>query len=94
MTVRVGINGFGRIGRQSLKAILERAPGVEVVAVNDLVDAATNALLFKHDSTYGRYTGEVTHTDDCARHRRPRRSRCSRRRTRPRCRGGPRASTS
>ena len=38
MTVRVGINGFGRIGRQSLKAILERAPDVEVVAVNDLVD--------------------------------------------------------
>ena len=38
MTVRVGINGFGRIGRQSLKAIIERAPDVEVVAVNDLVD--------------------------------------------------------
>ena len=64
MTVRVGINGFGRIGRQSLKAMLERAPGVEVVAVNDLVDVPTNALLFKHDSTYGAYTGEVTHTDD------------------------------
>jgi hypothetical protein len=40
MTVRVGINGFGRIGRQSLKALLERAPDVEVVAVNDLVDAS------------------------------------------------------
>ena len=64
MTVRVGINGFGRIGRQSLKAILERAPGVEVVAVNDLVDVPTNALLFKHDSTYGAYPGEVSHTDD------------------------------
>jgi len=64
MTVRVGINGFGRIGRQSLKAIIERAPGVEVVAVNDLVDVATNALLFKHDSTYGAYPGEVGHTDD------------------------------
>jgi glyceraldehyde 3-phosphate dehydrogenase len=64
MTVRVGINGFGRIGRQSLKALLERAPGVEVVAVNDLVDVPTNALLFKHDSTYGAYPGEVTHTDD------------------------------
>jgi glyceraldehyde 3-phosphate dehydrogenase len=64
MTVRVGINGFGRIGRQSLKAIIERAPGVEVVAVNDIVDVAMNALLFKHDSTYGAYPGEVSHTDD------------------------------
>jgi glyceraldehyde 3-phosphate dehydrogenase len=64
MTVRVGINGFGRIGRQSLKALIERAPDVEVVAVNDLVDVPTNALLFKHDSTYGAYPGEVSHTDD------------------------------
>jgi len=64
MTVRVGINGFGRIGRQSLKAIMERAPGVEVVAVNDLVDTSLNALLFKHDSTYGTYSGTVGHTDD------------------------------
>jgi glyceraldehyde 3-phosphate dehydrogenase len=64
MTVRVGINGFGRIGRQSLKAILERAPGVEVVAVNDLVDTSLNALLFKHDSTYGAYPGTVDHTED------------------------------
>jgi glyceraldehyde 3-phosphate dehydrogenase len=64
MTVRVGINGFGRIGRQSLKALIERSPEVEVVAVNDLVDVPTNALLFKHDSTYGAYPGEVGHTDD------------------------------
>ncbi|NJD29095.1 MAG: type I glyceraldehyde-3-phosphate dehydrogenase [Chloroflexi bacterium] len=64
MTVRVGINGFGRIGRQSLKAILERAPDLEVVAVNDLVDTSLNALLFKHDSTYGAYEGTVDHTDD------------------------------
>ena len=64
MTVRVGINGFGRIGRQSLKALIERAPDVEVVAVNDLVDTALNALLFKHDSTYGAYPGSVDHTDD------------------------------
>ena len=64
MTVRVGINGFGRIGRQSLKALLERAPDVEVVAVNDLVDTALNALLFKHDSTYGAYPGSVDHTED------------------------------
>jgi glyceraldehyde 3-phosphate dehydrogenase len=64
MTVRVGINGFGRIGRQSLKALIERTPGVEVVAVNDLVDTEMNALLFKHDSTYGAYPGDVSHTDD------------------------------
>jgi glyceraldehyde 3-phosphate dehydrogenase len=64
VTVRVGINGFGRIGRQSLKALIERAPDVEVVAVNDLVDVQTNALLFKHDSTYGAYPGDVSHTDD------------------------------
>jgi glyceraldehyde 3-phosphate dehydrogenase len=64
MAVRVGINGFGRIGRQSLKAIIERAPNVEVAAVNDLVDTEMNALLFKHDSTYGAYPGTVDHTDD------------------------------
>ncbi len=64
MSVRVGINGFGRIGRQSLKALIERTPEVEVVAVNDIVDVAMNALLFKHDSTYGAYPGEVSHTAD------------------------------
>jgi glyceraldehyde 3-phosphate dehydrogenase len=64
MSVRVGINGFGRIGRQSLKAIIERHPEVEVVAVNDLADVELNALLFAHDSTYGRYPGSVDHTDD------------------------------
>jgi glyceraldehyde 3-phosphate dehydrogenase len=64
MAVRVGINGFGRIGRQSLKALLERAPEIEVVAVNDLVDVPMNALLFAHDSTYGNFDGTVTHTDD------------------------------
>jgi glyceraldehyde 3-phosphate dehydrogenase len=64
MTVRVGINGFGRIGRQSLKAIIERAPDLEVVAVNDLFDVEINALLFKHDSTYGAYPGTVDHTSD------------------------------
>jgi glyceraldehyde 3-phosphate dehydrogenase len=64
MSVRIGINGFGRIGRQSLKAVLERAPDLEVVAINDLVDTAMNALLFKHDSTYGAYKGTVDHTDN------------------------------
>ena len=60
MTTRIGINGFGRIGRQTLKAILERHPELEVVAVNDLADTKTNAHLFKYDSTYGRYHGGVT----------------------------------
>ncbi len=64
MTTRIGINGFGRIGRQTLKAILERHPDeLEVVAVNDLADTKTNAHLFKYDSTYGRYSGEVTAGD-------------------------------
>src|SRR3989442_15142881 len=61
---RVAINGFGRIGRQSLKAILERHPELEVVAVNDLVDPAMNAHLFKYDTNYGRFPGEVTATPD------------------------------
>jgi glyceraldehyde 3-phosphate dehydrogenase len=58
--VRMGINGFGRIGRQVLKAVLERHSGrLQVVAVNDLFDVATNAHLFKHDSSYGRFSGDV-----------------------------------
>jgi glyceraldehyde 3-phosphate dehydrogenase len=61
---RIGINGFGRIGRQSLKAMLERHPDeLEVVAINDLAPTATNAHLFKYDSTYGRFDGEVTAGD-------------------------------
>ncbi len=65
MTTRVGINGFGRIGRQSLKAMLERHPDdLEVVAVNDLTDTTTNAHLLKYDSTYGRFPGEVETTPD------------------------------
>src|SRR5438067_2068373 len=57
---RVGINGFGRIGRQVLKAALERHPdAIEVVAINDLVDTRTNAHLFKYDTNYGRYHGTV-----------------------------------
>src|SRR5687768_499712 len=64
MAVRVGINGFGRIGRQSLRALIQRTPEVEVVAVNDLADAAMNALLFEQDSTYGAYAGTVEQTED------------------------------
>ena len=61
---RVAINGFGRIGRLFLKAILERHPEVEIVAVNDLADPKMNAHLFKHDSNYGTYKGEVSSTAD------------------------------
>jgi glyceraldehyde 3-phosphate dehydrogenase len=60
MVTRVGINGFGRIGRQSLRALLERHPGdLEVVAINDITDAQTNAHLLRYDSTYGRFPGTV-----------------------------------
>jgi glyceraldehyde 3-phosphate dehydrogenase len=65
MVTRVGINGFGRIGRQSLKAMLERYPReLEVVAINDITDTKTNAHLLKYDSTYGRFPGEIEATAD------------------------------
>ena len=60
MTTKVGINGFGRIGRLALKAINQRCrENLEVMAVNDLTDARTNAHLFKYDSNYGIYPGKV-----------------------------------
>jgi glyceraldehyde 3-phosphate dehydrogenase len=60
MAVKVGINGFGRIGRQVLKAIKElHGNELEVVGINDLFDVKTNAHLFKYDSTYGKYPGTV-----------------------------------
>jgi glyceraldehyde 3-phosphate dehydrogenase len=60
MTVQIGINGFGRIGRLVFRTIKERHPNeIEVVAVNDLFDPATNAHLLKYDSTYGKYPGTV-----------------------------------
>jgi glyceraldehyde 3-phosphate dehydrogenase len=61
---RLAINGFGRIGRQALRTVMERHPAIEIVAVNDLGDAKTAAHLFKYDSTYGRYHGTVSHTAD------------------------------
>ena len=64
MTVRIGINGFGRIGRQVLKAIEEKYDGeLEVVAINDLFDAQTNAQLLKYDSNYGRFPGTIEVVD-------------------------------
>ena len=65
MGTRIGINGFGRIGRQVLRAAIERHPDkLDVVAVNDLTDTATNAHLFKYDSNYGTYPGTVEAADD------------------------------
>ncbi len=61
---KVAINGFGRIGRLFLKAIIERHPEVEIVAVNDLADPKMNAHLFKHDSNYGTYKGDVSSSAD------------------------------
>jgi len=60
LAVKVGINGFGRIGRLSARAILKKYPGeIEIVAINDLFDPTTNAHLFKYDSNYGPWPGEV-----------------------------------
>ena len=63
MTVRIGINGFGRIGRTFVRRSLELAD-IEVVAVNDVTDARTLAHLLDFDSTYGRIDAEITHTGD------------------------------
>src|SRR3972149_3322859 len=65
MPVNVGINVFGRIGRQAFKAIHDRHPEkLQVVAVNDLTDSRTNAHLLKYDSTYGAFPGDIAATDD------------------------------
>ncbi len=65
MATKIGINGFGRIGRQVLKAINEfHGDDLQVVGINDLFDTKTNAHLFKYDSTYGRYHGTVETKDN------------------------------
>ena len=65
MATKVGINGFGRIGRLALKAMLQRHPDkLEVVAINDLTDAKSNAHLLKYDSNYGPFPGKVEATAD------------------------------
>jgi len=65
MTTRIGINGFGRIGRQVLRAATEQYEDkLEIVAVNDLTDSKTNAHLYKYDSVYGVYPGAVEATED------------------------------
>jgi glyceraldehyde 3-phosphate dehydrogenase len=64
MSVRVAINGFGRIGRNVFRAARERGAGFEIVAVNDLTSAATLAHLLKYDSVHGKYPDEVSSTED------------------------------
>ncbi|MER5683664.1 type I glyceraldehyde-3-phosphate dehydrogenase [Streptomyces sp. NPDC002205] len=64
MTIRVGINGFGRIGRNYFRALLEQGADIEIVAVNDLGDTATTAHLLKYDTILGRLKAEVSHTTD------------------------------
>jgi len=67
MAVKIGINGFGRIGRLVARAILEKkSPNLELVAVNDLTDAKSNAHLLKYDSVHGRFPGEVKVVGDDA----------------------------
>jgi glyceraldehyde 3-phosphate dehydrogenase len=63
MAVRVGINGFGRIGRNVFRAVAEKNADVEIVALNDLVDTKTIAHLLKYDSNFGRFNGTVEATD-------------------------------
>jgi len=61
---KVGINGFGRIGRQVFKSLFERYPQIEVVAVNDITDTKTLAFLLKYDSTYGQFNAEIGYDAD------------------------------
>jgi len=64
VTIRVGINGFGRIGRNFFRAALEQGADIEIVGVNDLTDNATLVHLLKYDSILGRLKAEVSHTED------------------------------
>ncbi len=64
MPIRVGINGFGRIGRNVLRSILKRDIDLDVVAVNDITDSATLAHLLKYDSVHGKFNGPVEHSED------------------------------
>jgi glyceraldehyde 3-phosphate dehydrogenase len=64
VTIRVGINGFGRIGRNFFRAALEQGADLEIVAVNDLGNTATTAHLLKYDTILGRLKAEVSHTED------------------------------
>ncbi|GAG46633.1 unnamed protein product, partial [marine sediment metagenome] len=64
MAIRVGINGFGRIGRLVFRNLMARSSEFEVVGINDLTDNKMLATLLKYDSTHGRYPGEVGYDDE------------------------------
>ena len=64
MAIRVGINGFGRIGRQVVRAAMERKAGINFIAINDLTDTKTLAHLFKYDSVHGQFGGTVSRDED------------------------------
>jgi glyceraldehyde 3-phosphate dehydrogenase len=64
MTLKVGINGFGRIGRNFFRAAKDQGAGIEFVAVNDITDARTLAHLLKYDSVFGKYAGEIGWDED------------------------------
>ncbi|KJS58941.1 type I glyceraldehyde-3-phosphate dehydrogenase [Streptomyces rubellomurinus] len=64
MTIRVGINGFGRIGRNFFRAVKAQGADIEIVGVNDLTDTKTLAHLLKYDTTLGTFPGQVSHTED------------------------------
>jgi glyceraldehyde 3-phosphate dehydrogenase len=60
MTIKVGINGFGRIGRMVFRAAVQDFKDIEIVAINDLLEPDYLAYMLKHDSVHGRFKGEVT----------------------------------
>ena len=64
MAIKLGINGFGRIGRNVLRAVMESAFDLEIVAVNDITDSKTLAHLLKYDSIYGRFPADVVHDEN------------------------------
>ena len=59
MTLKVGINGFGRIGRMAFRAISKEFPGIQVVGINDLLDADYLAYMLKYDSVHGNFDGDI-----------------------------------
>ncbi len=93
MTIRVGINGFGRIGRNFYRAAKAAGADIDIVAVNDLAPPATNAHLLKYDSTHGRLGRDVNVNDEGIVVGGDRPSRCSPSATRRRSRGATSAST-
>ena len=94
MSVRVGINGFGRIGRNVFRAAHESDADIEIVAVNDITDAETLAHLLKYDSVFGPFPGDGRGRATARSSSTAARSRCSPSATRRSCRGATSASTS